>query len=148
MYEFVDRHPASLSNSGRLVLWAMRGWSESTARKSCPPLALYRGFSRVGAGGAVHDFHTASTSLHGDALAPFTIAPMKSCSISEDEAMLLALWRGVALEDSDLVAGTLKLLVKPEAILTIARSMSGCSEQLKLAGLDLSQPLPLRESLP
>ncbi|MET1754983.1 hypothetical protein ABVV53_05850 [Novosphingobium sp. RD2P27] len=147
MYEFVDRHPRHLGNPGRLLLWALRGWNQSMASKACPPLALYRGFCRVGASAALNDFHVASTLMRREGLKPLHVAPMDACRIEEDEAILLALWQGVAREDVDQVSGTLKLLVKPDAILAVARAMADCSNQMMRAGLDLSRATALSENL-
>lgn len=148
MYDFVDRRPGELGNAGRFMLWAMRGWNEAVARNACPPLALYPGFSRLGASAALNDFHVASTLIRREARVPLDIAPMKSLRVAEDEAVLLALWRGVAREDSGLVAATLKLLVKTDVILPIAAAMTGCCTQLKVAGLDLSDLAHAGERLP
>lgn len=147
MYEFVDRHPSHLGNPGRLVLWAVRGWTQATASKACPPLALYRGFCRLGASAALNDFHIASTLIHREGLKPLHVATMDADRIEEDEAILLALWQGVAREDVDQVSGTLRLLVKPDAILAVARAMSECSNQMMRAGLDLSRTTALSDNL-
>lgn len=148
MYDFVDRRPGELGNAGRFTLWAMRGWNDAIDRDACPPLALYPGFNRLGASSALNDFHVASTWMRRESRVPLDLAPMKSLTIAENEAVLLALWRGVAREDSDLVAATLKLLVKTDAILPIARAMAGCCAQMKLAGLDLSTPAYAGDRLP
>lgn len=139
MYDFIDRHPNRLGNAGRFMLWAMRGWSQATARKTCPPVALHRGFAHAGAVAALTDFHLSMLLINRDGLDKFEMSPMSSCRIAEDEALLLALWRGVVVEDADLVSGTLKRMVKIEAVLPIARAMSGCCAHLALAGLDLTE---------
>lgn len=137
MYEFIDRHPSALGNSGRFLLWAMRGWVGAAACGRCPPLSLYRGFTKLGAVAALTEFHLSMTLLYRDTQ-QLTLAPMRCRRIAEDEALLLALWHGVAREGSDLVAGTLKCMVKRENVLPIARAMTTCCTQLALAGFDLT----------
>lgn len=140
MYDFVDRHPNDLGNAGRFMLWAIRGWAQATARKTCPPMALHRGFAEAGAVAALSDFHLAMALIGRDSLDKLKMSPMSCSRIAEDEAILLALWRGVSVEDADLVSGTLKSMVKVETVLPIARAMSNCCTHLALAGLDLNEP--------
>lgn len=139
MYAFVDRHPDTLDRTQRFLLWATRKWAHAQAIETCATMALYRGFSEAGVAAALSDFHIAMILLNGDALEPLTLAPMGSRRICEDEAVLLALWRGVACEDSALVGGTLERLVKPQAVGSIARAMAACGTQLAIAGFDLSK---------
>lgn len=137
MYQFIDRHPSALGNTSRFLLWAMRGWGHARASKACAPMTLYRGFSSAGATAALSDFHIAMILLNGDALERLTLAPMSCGRICEDEAILLALWRGVGREDSTLVGGTLGRLVRREAVRPTARAMAACGTQLVMAGFDL-----------
>jgi hypothetical protein len=139
MYEFVDRHPDTLDRTSRFLLWAMRKWVHARTIQTCPCMAVYRGFGDARAAAAVSDFHIAMILLNGDALEPLTLAPMGCRRICEDEAVLLALWRGIGGEDSALVGGTLQRLVRAEAVRPIARAMAACGTQLVMAGLDLSQ---------
>ena len=44
MYALVDRPVESLTNSGRFLLWAMRGWTHAATRGACPPQALRRDY--------------------------------------------------------------------------------------------------------
>lgn len=137
MYQFIDRHPDQLSKTFKFLLWAMRGWAFANGRNDCPPITLHRGFSDAGAASALSDFHIAMILLNGDPLERLTLAPMGECRIFEDEAILLALWRGVG-SDSTLVDGTLKRLVRHEAVRPVARAMAACGTQLAMAGFDLS----------
>lgn len=139
MYEFVDQHPDTLDRSSRFLLWAMRKWVHARASGTCPCMALYRGFADAGASAAVSDFHIAMILLNGEPLEQLTLAPMGCRRICEDEAVLLALWRGIGREDSALVGGTLQRLVKPEVVRPVARAMAACGTQLVLAGFDVSQ---------
>lgn len=138
MYDFVDRHPNALANPGRFMLWAMRGWAQSMAKRSCPPVLLHRGFAGLGASQALTDFHITMVLLYRNALDAPKLGNMSCCRIHEDEAVLLSLWQAVARDDSAMVAGTLQHLVKQEAVQPVARAMAACSVQLVLAGLDLN----------
>jgi hypothetical protein len=137
MYAFIDRHPDTLARTSRFLLWAMRGWAHAHVNKACAPMSLYRGFSGLGAATALSDFHITMILLNGDALERLTLAPMSCGRVREDEAVLLALWRGVGREDSALVGGTLERLVRQEAVRPVARAMAACGTQLVMAGFDL-----------
>lgn len=79
MYDFIDRPVESLDNSGRFILWAMRGWVRAAAQGTCPPAALRRGFAHVNALAALPDFHVALALLNADARETLALAPI-GCS--------------------------------------------------------------------
>lgn len=144
MYALIDRHPGTLDNAARFVLWAMRGWAQSAAGGICAPKALHRGFTGLGLGAALPDFHIAMALLHRSALHPPRMAPMGCTRIHEDEAVLLSLWQAIAAQDGTVAQGTLALLVRDDAVKPVARAMTACSTQLVLAGFDLSQTTAAR----
>lgn len=64
MYFFIDRPVESLGNSGRFLLWAMRGWVVAAESGHCPPHALRRGFARMRALSALPPFHVAMALMN------------------------------------------------------------------------------------
>jgi hypothetical protein len=138
MYAFVDRPVESLGNSGRFLLWAMRGWADAARRGRCPPHALHRGFMRVRAGDMLADFHVAMALFAGDALVPLAPAPMPCARIGEGEAILLGLWRDLAGGGADRACATLALLVERGSVAPVARAMSAALAAQAAAGFDLS----------
>ncbi|MBB6427484.1 hypothetical protein [Sphingopyxis sp. JAI128] len=137
MYAFVDRPVESLCNGGRFLLWAMRAWVSAAERGQCPPERLYRGFSAVEALGALPDFHIAMALLAGDAVETLALAPMPCLQISEDEAILLGLWRDFSLESTANAHATLALLAAEHRVGAIARAMGAAAHRLIAAGFDM-----------
>lgn len=138
MYAFVDRPVASLCNSGRFLLWAMRGWIAATGRGQCPPQRLHRGFVAVAAAAALPDFHVAMALLGGGgAVRTLRLAPMACLRISGDEAILLGLWRDFSLGDAANARATLALLAEGESAGPIARAMGAVTGRLVAAGFDM-----------
>ena len=138
MYAFVDRPVESLNNSGRFLLWAMRGWVAAAERGQCPPQLLHRGFAAVDARNALPDFHVAMALLGSDAVETLLLAPMPCLQISEDEAILLGLWRDISLGNAANARATLALLAEGESVGPIARAMGATIDQLVAAGFDMS----------
>lgn len=137
MYAFVDQPVESLGNSGRFLLWAMRGWVRAAACGQCPPQALHRGFAAVDARNALPDFHVAMALLGRDAVETLLLAPMPCPQISEDEAILLGLWRDISLGDSANARRALALLAEGDSVGPIANAMGAVVGQLVGAGFDM-----------
>lgn len=137
MYAFVDRPVERLCNCGRFLLWAMRGWALAAERGQCPPQKLRRGFVAVDAPGALPDFHVAMALLGGDAVRTLRLAPMPCLQISEDEAILLGLWRDFSLGDAANARATLALLAEGDSVGPIAKAMGAAIDRLVAAGFDM-----------
>ena len=138
MYAFVDRPVESLCNGGRFLLWAMRGWVSAAERGQCPPQLLHRGFAAVHAQHALPDFHVAMALLGSDAVETLLLAPMPCLQISEDEAILLGLWRDFSLEDAANARATLALLARGDCAGPIAKAMGAATDRPVAAGFDMS----------
>lgn len=138
MYAFVDRPVERLCNGGRFLLWAMRAWVSAAERGQCPPQMLYRGFTAVEARAALPDFHIAMAMLAGDAVEMLALSPMPCLQISEDEAILLGLWRDFSLESTANAHATLALLAEEDSVGPIAKAMGAAVDRLVAAGFDMS----------
>ncbi|MBL9069705.1 MAG: hypothetical protein JNM03_06880 [Sphingopyxis sp.] len=141
MYAYVDRTVESLSNCGRFLLWAMRGWVRAAAAGTCPPAALHRGFAHVRATAALPDFHVAMALLASDSRETIALAPIDHTHIAEDEALLLSLWRTSARSDLDAVSATLALFVADETAQPVAKAFGAVAAALTAAGFDPQQLL-------
>jgi hypothetical protein len=93
MYDVLDRLVTCLHLQARFLLWAMRGWAVAIERRTCPPMALWRGFVSIGAQAALPEFHIGLALLNRHGRATITLAPIECPRIVEDEAVLLSLWR-------------------------------------------------------
>ncbi|AJA10305.1 hypothetical protein SKP52_17170 [Sphingopyxis fribergensis] len=138
MYAFIDRPVDSLGNSGRFLLWAMRGWVCAAERGQCPPQRLHRGFVAVNAAGALPDFHVAMALIGSDAVETLLLAPMPCLQISEDEAILLGLWRDISLGDVANARRALALMAEGDSVGSIAKAMGAAIDRLVAAGFDMS----------
>jgi len=137
MYAFVDRPVENLCNGGRFLLWAMRGWVSAAERGQCPPQMLFRGFAAVDAAGALPDFHIAMALLGSDAVETLVLAPMPCLQISEDEAILLGLWRDFSLGEAANARATLALMAEGDSVGPIAKAMGAAVDRLLAAGFDM-----------
>ena len=138
MYAFVDRPVESLCNSGRFLLWAMRGWVQAAERGQCPPQTLHRGFAAVRAADALPDFHVGMALLGSEMVETLLLAPMPCHQVSEDEAILLGLWRDFSLEGATTTArATLALLAAEASVGPIAKAMGATLARLTAAGFDM-----------
>ena len=145
MYIYLDQPVGRLANGERFLLWGMRGWSHSMEKGMCAPMALCRGFTAVNALAALPDFHLAMALLNRDALVQLRLAPMEYARIMEDEAILLGLWRDIALGNFDHMRETLAFLVDDDVLNAVARAMTTVMAKFIAAGLDMSDLA--RESL-
>ena len=142
MYAFVDRPVESLSNSGRFLLWAMRGWTQAAEAGHCAPRALRCGFAGLHALTALPDFHVAMALFANDARDTLLLAPLACRTIAEDEAILLGLWRDVAHDRAGAARATLALLVEPGSAGPLATAMTATTMRLGAAGVDLARLIP------
>ncbi len=140
MYDFVDQPVDRLSNGGRFLLWAMRGWSHARAQGACPPVALTKGFAGIDALSALPEFNMVMALLNRDALEQLAIQPMRCARIGEDEAILSGLWRDAALGRTERVEATLALLVEDHAVTAISLAAMATVARLAAAGLDPAGP--------
>lgn len=145
MYDFVDQPPSCLTNGGRFLLWAMRGWARAHAKGSCPAGALSRGFAGVGALTALPEIHLALSLLGKDARDTLTFPPMGCPRIGEDEAVLMALWRHAARGETSHLRATLALVAADAAVSPIADAMAAAMAELVAAGFDLSELFPVAQ---
>lgn len=139
MYDLIDRPVTLLTNSGRFLLWAMRGWAHAMERGTCPPLALGRGFASMGAQAALPDFHVAMALLNRHGRDRIALASIRCGRIVDHEAVLLTLWHDLSLARFDRVRGTLTLLVKGEAVSPVSRALTASAAKLAMADCELSQ---------
>lgn len=138
MYAYIDQPVERLCMGGRFLLWAMRGWSQAISSSRCPQIALSRGFAGLGVLAALPDFHIAMAMFNRDSLERISVAPMPCARIVEDEAILMGMWRDLALGDIDHMRTTLGMMVEEEAVDPVARGMTAVIAQFVAAGIDMS----------
>src|SRR3546814_4128415 len=75
--------------------------------------------------------------LGGEAVETLILAPMPCLQISEDEAILLGLWRDISLESIANARATLALLAEGDSFGPIAKAMGAATDRLVAAGFDM-----------
>jgi len=139
VYHLVDQPTNVLSRSGHFLLWAMRGWRHAAERGACPPLALHQAFTQLNLRPMLPDFHIAMALLHHGGAVRLGFSSVDAPAISEDEAVLLGLWRDVAADENDKAQGTLVLLTGKETATPSLRAMRSTLAHLRGAGFDVSR---------
>src|SRR3546814_12962326 len=98
---------------------------------------LHRGFAAVNAAGALPDFHIAMALLGGEAVETLILAPMPCLQISEDEAILLGLWRDISLESIANARAMLALLDEGASVGPIAKASGAAPDRSVPADFDM-----------
>src|SRR3546814_5039661 len=115
----------------------MLAWVSAAERGRGTPQLLHRGCAAVNAAGALPDFHIAMALLGGEGVETLVLAPMPCLQISEDEAILLGLWRDISLGSSVNAHATLALLAEGDSVGPIAKAMGAALDGLVAAGFDM-----------
>lgn len=145
MYAFVDQPVTDLSRGGRFRLWAMRGWIHAAARGICPPGQLAPGFARAGALSALPHVHRLLAELNHRARGEIAFAPLDYQRVSDDEAVLLQLWRD-ATADPPRAQETLVLLLDAESVAPAFEALLAASARLDEAGVGTVDMMSIAES--
>jgi len=135
MYDLIDQPAAALANGSRLVLWAMRGWVGALSRGFCPPATLAPAFAKLKLLPVLPHLHRVMTLLNDDPRTQIALAAIELPYITEDEALLLGLWRDVAAGREQAARGLLGLMVAGDAVTPIFDAMARAVAQLTIAQL-------------
>ncbi len=139
MYSLVDRPVAGLPNSGRFILWAMRGWRYCQANHFDPKDRLSGAFEAMHASDALEPFDEAMAGF--DDIGYLDVAPMPQGMISEEEAVLLSLWKSLFSDERDRVFSTLGLLSRDdESLAAIEFALRQATSAFQKAGLHFQIP--------
>lgn len=136
MYDLVDQRFDRLCKGSGFLLWATRSWTRALESRSCPPSVLAPAFTRMRIPGALPDFHKAMALFNRRARSRLVISPLHSPAISEDEAILLSLWRHAATTDVTTLRKSLKLVVEDQAVVPIEGAMIEAAVKLGRANLE------------
>jgi hypothetical protein len=135
MYEFVDQPIDRLSRGSHFALWSMRVWACTIGRRGCGPATLAPAFARMGVVEALPDVHLALMSLNHEALEKLTLAAPAWAVVTEDEAVLLGLWRDAHIGATARLDGTLGLLIEEEAVAKASRAFTSAAAKFTAADL-------------
>lgn len=135
MYDLIDRPLRTLDAGNRFLVGAMRHWVVSMTAGECPPATLAPRFAAVGMMPALGHFHVAMALLNRDARMIFHFGPPRCGCVTDDEAVLLQLYRTIQAGDSRAARETLYLLVSREAVPNLLSAATQVALGLTSAGL-------------
>ncbi|WP_127711913.1 hypothetical protein [Novosphingobium umbonatum] len=111
-------------------------------------MALRQGFWTHHAHQSLPDFHIAMSMLNRHAIQTIALAPLPCTRIAEAEAILLNLWRDLALARQERANATIALLVTADHGTALCRCMNFTLARMALSGMDLSDLSLPPESIP
>lgn len=141
MYDFVDQRVTSLDHGGRFLIWSMRSWVHALGKSKCPPSAIGPAFAKWNMIGALPHFHMAMMVLNRDALEILRFAPLGCHHVSEDEALLLNLFRSLRNNNPKVVRDTLTLMVNEDSVGSLFVALTALALRLAEAGLIPEAPV-------
>lgn len=117
MYAFLDRAVQDLADADVFLLSAMRSWVAAARAGRCVCHALAAGFAKRGVTEALEDFATAMALIDRAGRAQFRFAPVIWPKVTDDEALLLALFAlGRDGGDCARISAVAASLVQEEAV--------------------------------
>lgn len=146
MYDFIDQRVTSLNRGGQFLVWSMRNWVQALHKRQCPPNAIGPAFAKWGIIAALPHFHMAMIILSKDGLNQLQFSPVGCLQISDDEAMMLALFRSLRDDRPEQVDAMIGLLVPEGFAAHLQAALTAVS--MRLAEGDLIPDAPQRSCLP
>ena len=146
MYDFIDQRVTSLDRGGQFLVWSMRNWVQAVQKRQCPPNAIGPAFAKWGMIAALPHFHMAMMILSRDGLNALQFSPPACLQISDDEAMMLALFRSLRNDPPEQVLATIDLLVPEGMAAHLLAALTAMS--MRLAEGNLIPEAPQRSCLP
>lgn len=131
MYQFVDRALASLAPDRLFLVRAMRVWVLAAHQGRCPCHTLAAWFADAEMAGAMPHFRIMMAALHRDGAAKLVFGMPDRATVTEDEAILLALTD--AIVDPALRRGAAGTLVKPDVAELFAKALTGVADALAVS---------------
>jgi hypothetical protein len=135
MYDFVDRRLTQLDGGSRFLVWSMRLWVTAIGLGQCPTPAVAPAFARWRAIGALGPFMKTMALLNREALETFHFRPVSCGQVSEHEAIVLSVIRGLDRGEVLAATETMAMLVEFEALGELVDALSSLVVALAPLGL-------------
>ncbi|WP_373476537.1 hypothetical protein [Sphingorhabdus sp.] len=146
MYDFIDQRVTTLDRGGQFLVWSLRNWVLAIQNRQCPPNAIGPAFAKWGMIGALPHFHMAMMILSKEGLNTLQFSPVGCLQISDDEAMMLSLFRSLRDDMPDQVRAMTELLVAEGFAAPLFAALTAVS--MRLAESNLIPEAPQRSRLP
>jgi hypothetical protein len=144
MYDFIDQHVTSLDRGGQFLIWSMRNWVLSVQNRQCPRNAIGPAFAKWGMIGALQHFHKTMMLLSKEGLETLQFSPPACLQISDDEAIMLSLFRSLRDELPEQVRAMIEMLVTESYVAPLFAALTAVSMRLADSGLIPEAPTPSR----
>ncbi|TDW63373.1 hypothetical protein EDF57_106335 [Novosphingobium sp. PhB55] len=141
MYQYVDRPLNSLDEGCRFLVWSMRAWVTTLARRQCPAQALAPAFAKWRMIGGLQPFHRAMLLFNRDALETFAFCPMACSHVSEHEAVILELITSLRDRGPQQTRATLELVVSEDSVGDMLETLSKLGAAMAIAGIFPGEPV-------
>lgn len=146
MCDFIDQRVTTLDRGGQFLVWSMRNWVLAVHNRQCPPNAINPAFAKWGMIGALPHFHMAMMLLSKEGANSLQFSPVSCMQISDDEAMILALFRSLRDDLPEKVRAMTELLVTEDYAAPLYATLTAVS--MRLAESGLIPEAPHRASVP
>jgi hypothetical protein len=124
MYQFLDRKLDELGAPDAFLIGAMRMWVSWVQAGRCPCRMTSTHFTRAGLENIAGDFSMAMFTLNGDGLQQLHFAHPGCPKVRDDEARLLALFKGGVDGDQPALEKLAALLVDAAAVPRLTQAVS------------------------
>ncbi|MCJ2184668.1 hypothetical protein MTR62_18525 [Novosphingobium sp. 1949] len=135
MYQYVDRPLSSLDEGCRFLVWSMRAWVTSIARRHCPAQMLAPAFAKWRMIGALQPFHRTMLILNREALETLHFCPVGCDHVSEHEAIILELITSLRARGPIATRATIELVVAEDAVGDLLDTLSRVGAAMAMAGI-------------
>ena len=135
MYDFIDQRVTTLDRGGQFLVWSMRNWVLAIQNRQCPPNAIGPAFAKWGMICALPHFHMAMMILSKEGLETLQFSAPSCLQISDDEAMILALFRSLRDDLPEQGRAMTELLVSEGFAAPLFAALTAVSMRLAESGL-------------
>jgi hypothetical protein len=142
MYDFIDQRVNNLDRGGQFLIWSLRHWVLAIQNRQCPPQAIGPAFAKWGMIGALPHFHTVMIILSKEGLETLQFSPPTCLQISDDEALMLSLFRSLRDDRPDQIRAMIELLVTECFVAPLFAALTAVS--MRLADCNLIPETPTR----
>lgn len=141
MYQYVDRPLNSLDEGCRFLVWSMRAWVTTLARRQCPAQALAPAFAKWRMIGGLQPFHRSMLLFNRDALETFAFCPMACSHVSEHEAVILELITSLRDRGPQQTRDTLEMVISEDSVGDMLETLSKLGAAMAIAGIFPGEPV-------
>lgn len=135
MYDYIDRPVMSLDRGGRFLVWATRSWVRTLHQGRCPATIIGPAFAQSKMIRGLAPFHRTMLLLNAHANETLRVRNLNCCQVSEHEALIIGLVRGMRYLRPEMIHGTVSLIIDPDQIPVLLENLSALASAMEMAGI-------------